>query len=341
MHTKNKTAYYEWLRIFASAAVVLLHTAALVWYDVSWDSAAWRTVSCWDSLVRWPVVLFVMITGSIFLPRKTKMTTMLKRYIPRIFCCYLLWSYLFAKYKLCQGDAPETFWENMISGQFHLWYLPFLCGVYLAIPFLQKIAEDDCLTSWLLAVSLVIGSVIPWTINLLSLLLPKYADLMTYAKNHLNYTFFMDLLAALVLGHWLNKRDLPVSHRRILYGFGILSVIVTLVGTLKLSARLATPTALFFEHSSPLNICSAAAIFVFAKYNLTRLPRFVEHLARCSFGIYLSHALVLTYLYDRGIHALMWNPVWFVPVLTAAVFVFCALGTALFRKIPVIGKYLT
>lgn len=341
METKKKTAYFEWLRLFAAAAVVMLHTAGRVWSDVPCVTASWRALAFWDSLVRWPVALFVMITGAIFLPRKTEMKTVLTRYMPRMFWCYLLWAWLFARYEILQGAAPGTMWENIFKGQFHLWYLPFLCGVYLVIPFLQKIVEDDRLTGWLLAVSLVVGSLIPWLADLTSLVLPQYAHLVGYAKGHLNYTFFMDLLAALVLGHWLDRHRLPDLHRRVLYGCGLVSVAVTMAGTLYLSARMGKPVDVFFAHSGPLNICTAAAIFVFARENLTRLPRFVEGLANCSFGIYLSHALVQEFLYDRKIHGLMGNPVWAVPVLTAAVFAVCALGTALFRKIPVIGKYLT
>ena len=341
MKTKNKTAYFEWLRIFASAAVVLMHTAAAVLNQLSVDAAPWQIVTIYDALVRWPVPLFVMITGAIFLPRKTSLKTVLLRYIPRMILCYLIWAWLFARYARSQGATPETFWHNIATGQYHLWYLPFLCGVYLTFPFLQKIAEDRKLTGQLLAVSLTVGSLIPWLADLAALLRPDWEPVLSALKNHLNFSFFFDLLFVVVLGHVLNRREFTVLQRWLLYLAGLASLVLTIMGTLQLSARAAKPISLFFSHSSPLNLCTAAAIFVFARYNLTRLPRFVEGLAACSFGIYLSHALLLVHLQDQNIHPLRWDPVWAVPVMAAAVFAVCALGTALFRKIPVVGKYLT
>ena len=160
METKNKTAYFEWLRLFAAGAVVLMHTAANRWLSISHTVPEWEVLTWWDSLVRWPVPIFIMITGALFLPRKTELKGMLTRYIPRMAVCFLLWS---AVYNLYSGELTL---QTLASGHYHLWYLPFLCGVYLMLPFLQKIAEDDALTDQLLAVSLVIGVLIPWLVKL-------------------------------------------------------------------------------------------------------------------------------------------------------------------------------
>ena len=70
MESKNKTAYFQWLRLFAAFAVVLMHTAAYKWYDAPVDSARWLALTGWDSVVRWPVPVFLMITGALFLPRR-------------------------------------------------------------------------------------------------------------------------------------------------------------------------------------------------------------------------------------------------------------------------------
>lgn len=341
MGSKTKTGYFEWLRLFAAAAVVVLHTAARDWNLTPWDAEPWRVLTCWEALVRWPVPVFVMITGAIFLPRKTELKTVLTRYIPRMVLCYVLWSGLYTQYRLHMGAAPEKAWQLFAEGQYHLWYLPFLCGVYLTLPFLQKIAEDEKLTGRLLAVSLVVGSLIPWLCDLTALLLPEWAATLGSLKGHLNYAFFLDLLAVLILGHRLHQRELPPQRRWLLYGLGTLSVVLTLAGTLHLSEQTGKAVTLFFEHSSPLNLCTAAALFVFAKYNLTRLPKWAEGLAKVSFGVYLSHPLLLDHLYDLQIHPIVWDPRWSVPVLAAAVFALCALASAIVRAIPGIGKYLT
>ena len=159
METKQKTAYFEWLRLLASAAVVLMHTAARRWLSISHTLPEWQALTRWDSLVRWPVPIFIMVTGALFLPRKTELKTMLRSYIPRMAVCYLVWSAVYACY------SGELTAKAIATGYYHLWYLPFLCGVYLVLPFLQKIAEDEKLTRWLLLLAVIFGLQIPWAAN--------------------------------------------------------------------------------------------------------------------------------------------------------------------------------
>lgn len=337
---KERIACIQWLRIFAAAAVVVMHTAAAAWNRTPMEAEPWKTLTIYDALVRWPVPVFVMITGALFLPRKTELKTVLKRYIPRMLFLFLLWSGFYVRYRYLHGAPVEKLWVEFANGQYHLWYLPFLCGVYLTLPFLQRIAEDKKLTGQLLAVSLTVGSVIPWGLDLWALFSPDWAPVFASVKNHLNFSFFFDLLFALVLGHWLMQREFTVRGRRLLYGAGILCVVLTVTGTLHLSAWMGKPETLFFSHSAPTSLCAAAALFVFAKYNLTRLPRFVDGLAKSSFGVYLGHALLIEHLYDVQLPALMWDARWSVPAVALLVFAVCATIATLIRKIPVVGKYL-
>lgn len=334
METKNKTAYFEWLRIFAAAAVVIMHTAAVGWNAALVGSGEWLTMTVYDGLVRWPVPVFVMITGALFLPKKTGLESMLRRYIPRIAAAWVIWSGIYAAYS--GGDVLRSF----LSGHYHLWYLPFLCGVYLVLPFLQKIAEDDALADQLLGVSTVVALVIPWLADALALV-PGLEGYVRTVENQLHFTFFFDLLALLLLGHRLNRRELAPKHRRLLYGLGLLGLAVTVFGTVWVSRWAGRNVTLFFDHASPNVLLSAAALFVFAKYNLTKLPPFAAALAKCSFGIYLSHALVIDILADNGLSTLTLEPVWSVPVLSLAVFGISAILTAVVRRIPGIGTFLT
>ena len=126
-----------------------------------------------------------------------------------------------------------------------------------------------------------------------------------------------------------------------IYAAGLLGLAVTVVGTVWASNRTGMASSLFFGHGAPNVVCAAAAIFVFAKYNLTRLPKLVDRMAGCSFGVYLCHVLIIEVLADRGIHTLTWDPVWSVPVLAVAVSAAAMTVTALLAKVPVVRNYLT
>lgn len=335
---RDKVAYFEWLRVFAAFAVVLMHTVAKGWNTAPVASEEFLTLTMFDSLVRWPVPVFVMITGALFLPRRTELRTVLTRYIPRVFAAWVVWSAICA---LCCGTDPADMLSRFLSGHYHLWYLPFLIGVYLVLPFLQRIAEDARLTKQLLWVSLVIAVLIPWLGDLAALLWPEAAGYVRTVENHLNYSFFFDLLAVLVLGHVLHQTDLSTKARVGIYLAGILGVAVTGVATIWASDRAGLQNSLFFDQAAPNTLCAAAAIFVFAKYHLTGLPKLVEWMARHSFGVYLSHALIIELLAENGIHVLAFDPVWSVPVLAVGIFALSLALTAVLAKLPVVGKYLT
>lgn len=335
MDTKDKTAYFEWLRIFAAAAVVLMHTEGPLWPAMAVGTRDFAVLTAWDALVRWPVPVFVMVTGAIFLPRRTELKAVLTRYIPRMVLAFVLWSGVYAL-----REGREGLLLRFVTGHYHLWYLPFVCGLYLTIPFLQKIAADDRLTAQLLGVSLAVGAVLPWLGDLTALCFPALGGVVGSLKNSLHYTFFFDLLAVVLLGHWLNSRELGRKQRHLLYLAGILGTVLTFPLTLWASGKTGTPNALFCQITAPTTLCAAAAIFVFAKYNLTRLTKTGAWMARRSFGIYLSHVLILETLADRGIHALAADPVWTVPVIAGLVFVLSLALTELLRRVPLIGKFL-
>lgn len=334
MSTKTKTAYFEWLRLFAAAAVVLMHTAAKRWLSISHTIPEWEVLTLWDSLVRWPVPIFIMITGALFLPRRTELKTALGRYIPRMAVGFLVWSGVYALYR------GELTLNGLVSGYYHLWYLPFLCGVYLTLPFLQKIAEDDRLADQLLLVSLTVGTLFPWLVKLGELLLPESRGLLGTLAGLVNYTFFFDHISLLLLGHRLHRTELSRKQRRVVYLLGLLGVSVTGIATIWATNRTDFQNSLFFDFAAPNNLCAAAALFVFAKQHLRSLPKWVAVPAKHSFGIYLVHALVIDLLADRGYHVLTWDPVWSVPVLSAVVFAISLTLAALLRRIPLIGKWI-
>lgn len=334
-------AYFQWLRLFAALAVVLMHTAGKHWSAISHETAQWLALTFWDSMVRWPVPVFVMITGALFLPRVTELKTVLTRYIPRMALAFFLWSGVYALYSLHRGASAEEAVLKFVGGEYHLWYLPFLCGVYLVLPFLQKIVTDEKLAAQLLVTAMVIGLMLPWLADLTVLLWPRTADMVRSLENSLHFTFFFDHLSLLLLGHALHRRELPPARRRVLYGLGLLSILLTGPATVWASHRAGSQNSLFFDHAAPTTLLAAAAIFVFAKYHLTRLPKAVDALARLSFGVYLSHVLVLELLAQRGFHALALGPGWSVPVLALAVFAISALLSAVLGKIPLLGRYLT
>lgn len=337
---QERIAYFQWLRFFAAAAVVLMHTAANKWMSISFQTEQWEILNVYDSLVRWPVPIFIMISGAIFLPRRTELRDVLKTYIPRLAIAYGFWCgvYTFAAWRM--GTPARELPLKFLQGHYHLWYIPFLWGIYLAVPFLQRIVREERLADQLLAVSYVVGLLIPWLADLLVLVFPEGSQHVRTVEGDLSFAFFMDHLFFLVLGHRLHQRELTPGQRRLIYAAGILSVALTAAATRWSSSLAGIQNSLFYDSTAPGNVCAAAALFVFAKYHLHTLPRAVGSLAQASFGVYLMHPLIIESLSAHGIHVLAFDPWLSVPVLSVGILGVCWLASWLLARIPVVGKYL-
>ncbi|MBE6950837.1 MAG: hypothetical protein E7451_05805 [Ruminococcaceae bacterium] len=330
----RKLPYLQWLRCFAAIAVVLMHLCAQSWYAAAPESGAWQILNIWEALVRWPVPVFVMISGALFLGAERPMG----RYIRRVLIALVFWSGI---YTLVSGKTGMAAVTEFLCGHYHLWYLYFLCGLYLIAPFLGKLARDEALCTRFLVISLIFGNVLPRIPELVHLFSGELGALADAFYGRIKISFCLGYVFQFLLGYRLSLWEPGKTQRRTIYALGILGGLVTVVGTAALSRWKGAPVQLLYEPQSLHISAMAAAIFVFAKQHLTRLPKVVDSLARCSFGIYLSHALLIEELARHGVDALTWDPLWAVPVLTITVTAVCWAGTALLRRLPVIGKTIT
>lgn len=330
----RKIPYLQWLRCFAAGAVVVMHLCAQPWYAAVPGSGQWQVLNFMESLVRWPVPLFVMISGALFLGKERPMG----KYIGRVLLALVFWSGI---YTLASGAKGVAALSEFLLGHYHLWYLYFLCGLYLICPFLGVIARDDRLCRRFLVLSLIFGNVLPRIPEAAYLLSAELGALADGLYGRVKISFCLAYVFQFVLGYRLSLWEPDRRQRRCLYALGILGWVVTFFGTGILSGWKGEGVQLLYNPQSPHITAMAAALFVFAKTHLTRLPKWADSLARCSFGIYLSHALVIEILAKKGIDVLTWNPVWTVPALSIGVTALCWAGTAVLRRIPVAGKYLT
>lgn len=337
----KRIAYLEWLRVLATGAVVLMHTAAKKWYSVPVETAQWQILNLWDGLFRWPVPVFIMISGALFLGREFDGKKVWGRYIPRMVAAYVFWAAVYAYVSYRNGTAAEAALREFVNGHYHMWYLFFTCGLYLTVPFLQKVVESKPLTKQFLVLSYVFGILIPWVGKVVAAMAPEATQMWNLVANKVNYTFFLDHVFFFVLGWYLHDTQLSPKTPHILYAAGLGGVAVTIWGTSVLSLRQGTYCQFLYDFTAPNNVLAAAALFVFVKQHLSKLPRWVKWLSGCSFGIYLVHPLVIESLERAGVHVLSFQPLIAVPVLSAAVLAISWGVSAILRKLPVAGRYIT
>ena len=63
----NYIEYFDWIRIYSSFGVIIIHVSAQNWYITFPGQYEWEVFNFYDSIVRWSVPEFFMISGALFL----------------------------------------------------------------------------------------------------------------------------------------------------------------------------------------------------------------------------------------------------------------------------------
>lgn len=132
----------DYLRVFASIVIILLHVSAQNMDYVEPTGTEWNIYNICNGASRWGVPVFVMMSGALFLPREIPTKTLYKKYILRMAIAYIVWSLFYAIFDplrklIFKDDYHISFVEiigSFISGAVHLWFLPMIIGLYMCIP---------------------------------------------------------------------------------------------------------------------------------------------------------------------------------------------------------------
>ena len=341
--TRTRQTHLDLLRILATLAVMVLHTAALSWHDLSPRSFDWQALSLWDSAARWAVPVFVMISGALFLPRQIPLKTLYGKYILRIVTALAFWNVIYAAAVLIRGDGFRRAAAVLVQGNTHMWFLYMIVALYAVTPLLQKFTETPFLARYFLLLAALFALLIPQLIGVISLVSGEAGELLqgvvdrTHLHLVLGYTFFY------LLGWYLNGRSVP---RR--WGWWLLlgGFLLTAGCTALISYAGDQVVEVFYEYNT-LNVAAMGmGLFIlfkarFGEVTLTAgTGKAVELLSRYSFGAYLCHILVLRGLEWAGIGPLAFTPALSVPavaLLTAAISFGVSAGL---HQIPVLKKYI-
>ncbi|MBQ3446870.1 MAG: acyltransferase family protein [Synergistaceae bacterium] len=335
-----RCCYLDSLRVFAAFAVMVLHVASQYEYTTDVHSFDWLAMNFWDSLVRWPVSVFVMISGALFLSRDIPAKKLYTKYIFRIFTAFVFWSLVYAcRAYVKNGDALKAF-AQFLTGYYHMWFLWMIAGLYAVVPFMRKIAESGTLTKYFLVMSFVFAFVLPETVEIISLFSEEYGKFAGKLAGMPMLEFVGGFTGYFLLGYFLSTAKISRRAERVIYAAGVVSVIVCVILSSAVSLAQDSPSSIFYGNLTVTTLCEAVAVFVFFREKLNFPVRFIRQLSQYSFGAYLVHAAVINLLGKMGLHSLTFCPVISIPVIAAIVFVISFTISAILNHIPVLKKYI-
>lgn len=352
---KSERLYYlDFLRIFSTFAVVLLHVAAQNWSKCELNTLQWYSFNFYDSIVRWCVPIFIMISGALFLDNNKPVTYkgIFKKNIFRIVVSMLFWSLIYVLYSIIRFNLSftEKSFYKIIEGHYHMWYIFAIIGLYLIVPILRKITEDKRITKQFITLGVIFTFVIPRITNFIKLVdiksLEQLNTSLTNMVKDMHFHLTLGYVVYFVLGYYLMKYDVSKKVRSLFYVLGLLSVITIIISTNWYSNRIDKPATWFYEYLSICTLITSVSIFLFAKYVLSKIKlkkkttSVILALSKYSFGVYLCHPLFISILKDYfELTTVSFNPVLSVPVLTLLIFLLSLFVSFIFNKIPFINKY--
>lgn len=342
----RRVIYFDVLRIVAIFVVVAVHLSAMHWADVDVNSRAWFAFNLYCTAGKWSVPIFVMISGALFLGREVSISAILKKNVARIAAVFLFWSGCYALVDLIFRHAPlSVVLSQLITGHYHLWFLYMIVGLYLLIPLLRPIVQNETLMRYFLLLAFLFTFLLP-QLALFTSFVSHEASTVIRTVIMYSYCFFpLGFTIYFVGGYYLSRRNFSRREEIVLYCVGIAALLFSIIAPAVLSRAQGAPNATFYNYNDLNVLCTSVPIFVFAKQHLN-FPRMGEKayallrkLSKYSFGVYLVHPMVIELLQHFGIDTFSCNAFFSVPLLAVFVFAVSTLISALLNVIPFIKDH--
>ena len=291
---KSLKNYISNLRNLATFAVIVLHvTAPFVLKFNKITFASWQLANLIDSMLRFGVPVFVMISGAVLLDRSEPLNIFLSKRLKRIFLPFLFWSIVYFIFtyvghfqKFSVAQLAQILTDKLLKGTYyHLWYIYMILGVYLFVPIVRKWVQNS--TRQELHYFLIL-----WAITLFI-----NTDIAKYIPS-IEVLYFSKYIGYLILGHYLDKYiEIDRSKLALYLILFSLGATLTIVSTSYLSITENKLNITYYNYLSP-NVClMAIGIFLLGKSSLQQTHSVLINLDRHSYGIYLVHVLILHYVY--------------------------------------------
>jgi surface polysaccharide O-acyltransferase-like enzyme len=332
------------LRVIAMFMVVILHTTSpmLMAYGHI-PNSTWLIADFYNAISRFGVPVFVMITGALLLHRDYELGSFLKKRLGRIIPPFLFWSLVYVVYAWYNEDITFTndIWVNTkivlhmlkYGSAYHLWYVYMLIGLYFLIPILSKFVRNATENEVLYFLLLWFG------VMMIS---------QPYLKRfnpQVDLHYFGGYAGYLVLGHYLAFKEFPARFNRNWFLVLFIAVLIVIVaGTYFTCQYYKGLSTILYEPISPNIVLLSASVFMLARLSKHRLSpktsKAVDFVSGYTFGIYLSHALILMLLDDLlNINYKLTNPIISIPLTALICFILALMLVYIISKIP-FGKWL-
>ena len=276
-------------------------TRTMVYGDVNFLAKKWLLTDFMTNFFRIGVPLFLMLSGALSLGRQWSVKSFLSKRLPRIVGPFLFWgfvlslllitcAYVFDLYFIKSFDLVSiaSYIYNAYlyksSGFYPYWFFWMILGTYFIMPIFNK---------WLLYSDLKEAEYFLgfWIITCIFDFTLGYAF-------PIKLTYFTSPIGLVVLGYYLRYTERKIFNN---INFAVALIIIMAIVEVAFSAYMSTPNELYtidrYSIFTTLEVIGVFILFKNWKYRFLDKEnianKFINLLARYSYGLYLVHAPLL------------------------------------------------
>jgi surface polysaccharide O-acyltransferase-like enzyme len=341
----EKTAWAYYVAIISCFTVVWSHISAAVVLNTT-NNFYWMVSNVADSMARWCVPAFIMLSGYLLLnpDKKYTLTSFYRKRAGRILLPFVFWIFFYAGVTVTRrylAGAPVTIKDCLIpmfTGHafYHLWYMYMLPGIYLIIPIMKMVTK--AINKRHLVALCAILLIIPMGVE-------AFIFFFKHNTGFINgspvYTWFLYFLGYVLAGYLIGHEQRRIISTPILVAMVFSSIAVTAMGCYLLSNRYSFNLgSYFYSPFCPSVVIASLSAFALAKklFSYAQTNNFLEKGYQLAFGIFLIHPVFIILLDHFNIKPTNFNPIISIPAITALTFLLSASTALLMSRIPYIRK---
>lgn len=341
------------LRALAIIGVVVLHISGQIVSSYSSSGLYnWLIGNFINSLTRWCVPIFIMISGALILNSDNQPTIniFLRKKITRVLLPLITWSIIYSIWSFrkeivsCESISILNIIMNFFEGRvyFHLWFSYMIIGLYFITPILWAYIKGSTKENqiYFIVIWLVATSLYSFIYNIFGLSIGFKIE---YLNGFIGYYF---------LGFFCHTYAFNKINTKLLCFIVFCTILFTFFSTSIFTINNNQYCDYFHSSSSPNIVILSIVFFIYIKkinyqtlyFKRMFLKKIIKEISRLSYGIYLSHALIYHMLMLKilpiNITAKLIHPVIGIPITVITVFMLSLVLCKMIIKIPILNKML-
>jgi len=224
---ENRVVYFDWLRILATLAVVTIHCSVN-------DSLENKIVDVYYYISQWAVPIFVMISGALFLGKDISLSKLYKHSILRIVTAFVFWSVVYALWRYFVTHEKHSVKEvvlAIIRGNYHMWFLFIIVGLYLVVPILNAIVANKRTAYYFVTLYFLFSFLIPQIIEVIGY---KYTGpylILGELLSNLRLDIVFGYSGYFIIGYLIKEMQIEKKLETYIYLLGLGGLVITVFAT--------------------------------------------------------------------------------------------------------------